>query len=279
MMTSSQWTRRTLRAVLDKMLVIAIGLYLVLIALAIFSDRLIFQPQPSTYTDDMLRLQPNTQLIKIKSGDKTITAAYLPNANARHLLLFSHGNAEDLGNDVPWLDDLRTAGFAVLAYDYRGYGTSEGSSSEKTVYEDVLATYGYATGELHFPPERIISYGRSLGCGAAIELAYRKPVAGLITEAPFLTAFRVLTRVPLLPWDKFRNVDKIGEIHVPVLVIQGDKDQVVPPSQGRRIFAAAHEPKYSLWVPGAGHNDVTFVAPKEYTRSVQAFSRSLGGKT
>src|SRR5690348_1384222 len=254
MMAFSPLVRRIAGRVLDKVLLVIVAVYAVLVGLAIFSDRLIFQPQPASYDDAMLRLQPSTQVIKLKSGDKTITVAYLPNANARYLLLFSHGNAEDLGNDVPWLDDLRAAGFAVLAYDYRGYGTSEGRSSEKTVYEDVLATYEYAVHELHIPPERIISYGRSLGCGAAIELAYRKPVSGLIVEAPFVTAFRVLTRVPLLPWDKFRNIDKIHQIHVPVLVIQGDRDQVVPPSHGRRIFAAANEPKYSLWVRGAGHN-------------------------
>jgi fermentation-respiration switch protein FrsA (DUF1100 family) len=85
----------------------------------------------------------------------------------------------------------------------------------------------------------------------------------------------VLTRVPLLPWDKFRNIDKIRQIHVPVLVIQGDRDQVVPPSHGRRIFAAANEPKYSLWVPGAGHNDVTFVAPKQYVTAVVNFANTV----
>ena len=264
-----------IRLVFDKLLLIVVTVYAMLIVLALFSDRLIFQPQASSYSDADLRLQPNTQVLKLHSGDKTITAAYLPNTNARYLLLFSHGNAEDVGNDVPWLDDLRIAGFAVLAYDYGGYGTSEGHSSEKSVYEDVFAAYDYAVHQLLFPPERIISYGRSLGCGAAIELAYRKPVAGLIAEAPFITAFRVLTRIPLLPWDKFRNIDKIARIHVPVLVIQGDRDMVVPPSHGKRIFAAANEPKYSLWVHGAGHNDVTFVAPREYIDAVTTFSNTL----
>lgn len=266
---------RTLRRVLDKVLLIVIAFYGVLIALAFFSDRLIFQPQPSSYTDQALRLQENVQVLKLRSGDKMITAAYLPNQSARYLLLFSHGNAEDLGNDLPWLEDLRAAGFAVFAYDFRGYGTSEGRSSEKTVYEDVATAYTYATDQLHIPAARIVSYGRSLGCGAAIDLAYRKPVAGLITEAPFVTAFRVLTRVPLLPWDKFRNIDKIRSIHVPVLVIQGDRDMVVPPSHGRRIFAAANEPKYSLWVAGAGHNDITFVAAKPYITAVTQFANTL----
>lgn len=267
---------RTAHRVMDRILLIVLALYAVLIPLAIFSDRLIFQAPSSSYTDAMLRLQPAVQVVKLKSGDKTITAAYLPNPNARYLLLFSHGNAEDLGSDVPWLEHLRDAGFAFLAYDYRGYGTSEGRSSEKTVYEDVFAAYAYATEQLQFPPEQIISYGRSLGCGAAIELAYRKPVAGLIVEAPFVTAFRVLTRVPLLPWDKFRNVDKIRKIHVPVLVIQGENDHVVPPSHGRRIFASANEPKYSLWIPGAGHNDVTLIAPKQYIAAVTKFANRLG---
>src|SRR5690349_21278305 len=116
-MIRNQSIRKSLRAVVDKVLLVVVALYAVLIGLAIFSDRLIFQAQPSTYTDAMLRLQPSTQVVKLKSGDKTITAAYLPHPDARYLLLFSHGNAEDLGNDVPWLDDLRSAGFAVLAYD------------------------------------------------------------------------------------------------------------------------------------------------------------------
>jgi fermentation-respiration switch protein FrsA (DUF1100 family) len=205
-----------------------------------------------------------------------ITALYLPNPGATYTLLFSHGNAEDLGDDRPLLQQLRTAGFSVFAYDYHGYGTSGGTPSEKTVYSDVEAAYAYLTGTLRVPPERIISFGRSVGTGAAIELASRRPIGGLIVQSGFTTAFRVLTHVTLVPFDKFRNIDKISRVRCPVLVMHGRADGVIPLGHGLKLFERANTPKMSLWIEGAGHNDFELVAGERYFQAINEFAKVLG---
>ena len=117
--------------------------------------------------------------------------------------------------------------------------------------------------------------GRSLGSAVSLELATRHPSAGLILEAPFLTAFKVISRVKLLPFDKFNNESKIRDYHGPLLVIQGQADNLVPPSQGRRIFEMASGPKQCLWIAGAHHNDVLFTAPQKYISAMQDFAATL----
>ena len=262
-----------------RVLIIVLGsFYAVLIGLALLSDRLIFQPQASSYTDEILSASVTREggrLMHIMSGDQRITAVYLPNPDAKFTLLFSHGNAEDLGDALPFLLMFRQSGFAVFSYDYRGYGTSTGRPSEKSVYEDSAAAYRYLTETLHVPSDRVIAMGRSVGSAPAIHLAANNKVAGLIAEAPFISAFRVLTRVPLLPWDKFNNLRHIRKVHAPVLIIHGRSDEVIPFWHGERVFAAANEPKQFVAVDGAHHNDVIFIAGKQYFESLQAFAASL----
>jgi len=262
-----------------RVLILVVGsFYAVLIGLALLSDRLIFQPQPSSYTNDSLSAlaqREGGRLIHVMSGDQRITAVYLPNSDAKFTLLFSHGNAEDLGDALPFLLMFRQAGFAVFAYDYRGYGTSTGRPTESGVYEDEAAAYRYLTETLHVSPDYVISMGRSVGSAPAIHLAANNKVAGLIAEAPFISAFRVLTRVPLLPWDKFNNLRDIRRVHAPVLVIQGRNDEVIPFWHGERVFAAANEPKQFVAIDGAHHNDVIFIAGKKYFDSLRQFAASL----
>jgi abhydrolase domain-containing protein 17 len=244
--------------------------YLALVLVGIFlSDRLIFQPQLSSYKDT-----PEIIKLRIAQG-KNISAVYLPNPTAKFTILYSHGNAEDIGDLRPWLEALQKSGFSVFAYDYEGYGTSEGTPSEKAVYTDVNAAYEYLTSTLQVPSNRIISYGRSVGNGASIELASRRPVGGLIVQSGFTSAFVVLTKVPIVPFDKFRNISKIRHVNCPILVIHGRKDNVIPFSNGERLFAAAREPKSSFWVENAGHNDLEFTAGEALLGRLKAFAQQL----
>src|SRR5512146_2512267 len=111
--------------------------YLGLIVLAIFAERIIFQPHASSYRDkDFEALKSEgVEHLRLRSGSETISAVYLLNPTARYTLLYSHGNAEDIGDDMFILEEFRKAGFSVLAYDYRGYGTSSGTPSEKGLYQ------------------------------------------------------------------------------------------------------------------------------------------------
>lgn len=231
-----------------------------------FTDRLIFLPQPSSYSND-------DKFLKLTSGKKghKIAGLYLPNPKARYTILYSHGNAEDLGDALPRLQDLRDLGFAVFSYDYRGYGLSEGRPTVGGAYEDIRAAYDYLRQELKVPPERIIVYGRSVGSGPSVDLASQVPVAGLVVESGFISAFRVALPMPLYPFDKFPNIDKIAKVDAPVLIMHGDADEVIPFSHGQRLFAKAREPKLSMWISGAGHNDFLEVAGDRYVKKMQEF--------
>ncbi|MGC2208699.1 MAG: alpha/beta hydrolase [Candidatus Korobacteraceae bacterium] len=258
------------------MLTFLVGVYVLLIALAMFSDRLIFQPHPAGYDlETLARAAPGVQTFRIPCECGGIAAAYLPNPEAQYTLLYSHGNGEDMGDDLPILEDYRRAGFAVFAYDYNGYGASGGRPSEAAVYRDVEAAFDYLTGTLHVPPERVIVFGHSLGAAAAIHLAAIRPVAGLIAQAPFLSAFRVVTRIQIVPWDKFNNARTIGRVHCPVLVAQGRNDEVIPFWHGERIYGLANPPKEHIWLDGAGHNDVMLVASRPYLAAIQNFAARL----
>lgn len=248
------------------MLLSAVVLYAMLCVVAyLVADRLIFLPPPATYGRGLGALSLTT------ADGAQISAVHLTNPSAEYTILYSHGNAEDLGLIAPLLARLGEWGFSVLAYDYRGYGTSHGRPSERGTYADVDAAYAYLTRTQGIAPGRIIAYGRSLGAGPAVDLATREPLGGLILESAFLSAFRVLTRVPLLPFDEFRNLDKIGRVSCPVLVMHGTGDDIVPVAHGRRLFEAAPEPKRSLWVEGAGHNDFTLVAEERLARALHEF--------
>lgn len=252
------------------MLYLVAGLYLALLVVAYFwSDGLIFQPHPASYRDGAGILKLTT-----RTG-KRISAMYLLNPAAKFTLLVSHGNAEDLGDDRPWLGDLRQAGFSVLAYDYEGYGTSEGKPGEQAAYDDEDAAYEYLTSTLHVAPERVIIFGKSVGSGPAVHLAAGRNVAGLILQSPFTSAFRVLTRVPLLPFDKFPSYKTIRNVRCPILIIHGDSDSVIAQWHGRRLFELANQPRKFVSVSGADHNDLEMVAGNNYPVILQEFARSV----
>ncbi len=246
---------------------VLLGVYLIVLFVALFfSDQLIFQPQRAGYRD-------NAEILKLNSSDGArISARYLANPNATFTILFSHGNAEDIGDVEVLLEGLRSAGFAVFAYDYQGYGTSEDKPSERHAYQDENTAYDYLVETLHTQPNRIIAFGRSVGGGPATDLASHRRVAGLVLESSFTSAFRVLTRVPVLPFDKFDNLRKIKKVHCPVLIIHGTQDSVINPSHGRGLFEAANGPKQALWVEGANHNDVAFIAGSRYSKSLREFA-------
>lgn len=235
-----------------------------------FSDRLMFPARPAGYSD-------NRQILKIKTGNgRLISAVYLSNPNAEFTILYNHGNAEDIGYILDFLEIYHDAGFSVFAYDYQGYGTSEGGASEKNTYKDADAAYEYLVGQLKVSPEKIIIHGRSVGGGPATYLASREKAAGLILESSFITAFRVITRIPLLPFDKFKNIDRIKKVRCPVLVIHGKKDGIVPFRNGEKLFEAANEPKLKFWVDGAGHNDLVMVADDSYWDAIKRFTDLIG---
>jgi fermentation-respiration switch protein FrsA (DUF1100 family) len=224
---------------------------------------MIFLPRPpSSYADtpDILKLQTEDGV--------TISALHLPNPDARFTILYSHGVAEDLGQLRPFFETYRDQGFAIFAYDYHGYGTSDGRPSEKNVYRDATAALRYLVDQAHVKPEHIIAHGRSVGAGAACYLAQTEPIGGLILESAFVSAFRAVTRVRLAPFDKFENLQRLSRVRCPLLVIHGLNDDVIAPWHGKRLFAAATTPKANLWVEDATHDDIPLVAGPKYWEAI-----------
>ncbi|PZD74682.1 Multifunctional-autoprocessing repeats-in-toxin [Acaryochloris thomasi RCC1774] len=251
---------RLVRSTLIIYALFAVGIYF-------FGDRLIFQPPPSSYQD-------TDEILKIAAEDgQQLSALHLKNPEAKYTILYSHGNASDLGTIRFALEDIKQAGFSVFAYDYRGYGTNSGTPSEKGVYRDIEAAYDYLVDELALSPSQIIVQGQSVGGGPSAYLAAQEPVAGLILESSFTKIFRVLLPFPILPFEKFPNIDRLAKVNCPVLIIHGQTDHIIAFKHGQELFEAAPNPKQFFWVPEAHHNNVQAVAGASYRQALQDFSQ------
>jgi len=228
-----------------------------------FSDRSILPAPPTSY-----ETLPNLQFIPT-SNHQTIATRYLKHPTASYTLLMSHGNGEDLGEIQETMERFRDLGLNVFAYDYRGYGKSQGSASVSNVYEDIEAAYRYLTQTLSVPADRILLYGRSVGGGPSTYLASRHPVAGMILESTFISTFRVIIPIQILPYEKFPNQYHLRQTHVPVLIIHGTDDRVIPYWHSQVLYESIPGPKQLLTVEGADHNDVALVAGKNYNRTIE----------
>lgn len=227
------------------------------------SDRILFQPHaPSAARGD-------GETMIHAAGGARIAVRLEETPGARYTILLSHGNAEDVADMAPLTERLRGLGASVLTYDYEGYGHSEGSPSEARVYADIDAAYAYLTEERKIPPRRVVLYGRSLGGGPSVDLASRRPVGGLILESTFTSAFRVITRIPLFPGDRFQSLSKMDRVTCPVLILHGRRDRVIPFHHGEALFAAARGAKRALWLDGADHGDVPFVEEERYDDAIR----------
>lgn len=234
------------------------------------SDRMIFVPPHKIYS-----FEPEMVMIETPSGEK-ICAYYFKNSKAEFTLLYSHGNAEDIGQNRFVFERFVNQGFSVLAYDYRGYGLSEGRPSEKNAYEDIAAAYAYLTVQAGVPANKIIPYGRSVGGAMAVDIATKKPVGGLILQNAFTSAFRVISRIPIFPFDKFKSLDKIDKINCPVLIMHGSKDRIIKPWHGKALYKAAAEPKSYLMVEGVDHNDdMATAAWEQYWQKIRSFTEDV----
>lgn len=203
---------------------------------------------------------------------------WLPCPGSRFATLFLHGNAGNVTHRAAQMREIAGAGSSVLILDYRGYGRSQGWPTEKGLYTDSEAGYIHLLG-LGYHARDIILHGESLGCAVAIDLASRRPCAGLILEAPFSSASDVAASIlpvigPMLV-HSYNSLPKIRWLLMPKLFMQGDRDEVIPLRSGQKLYAASQEPK-SFWIiEGAGHNDIIDKAGPEYRAHLRAFYTSL----
>ncbi len=191
----------------------------------------------------------------------SLTAWHAAAEPGRPTIVYLHGNAGNIAGRVPKLRPFRAAGLGVLLVGYRGYGGNPGTPSEAGLVADGAAGLAYLA-EAGVPPGRVVLFGESLGSAVAIRLAARHRVAALILEAPFTSIVDAgRYHYPLLPvatlaTNRFESIRHIAGVTAPVLIVHGARDRVVPVAQGRRLLAAAPEPKRGVFLPGAGHNDL-----------------------
>ncbi len=200
-----------------------------------------------------------------------------------HTLLWFHGNA---GNINRRLDNLKMLNdrvpVNVFIIDYRQFGKSEGRVSEKGTYLDARAALVYLHSRKDVDNDKIIFFGRSLGSAVAVELALKEKCCALVLETPF-TSIKEMGK-ELYPFlcialnflkTKYDSLSKIKEIKVPLLILHGDKDELVPIEHGKKLFEEANQPKEFYTIPGAMHNDTHIVGGEEYFDVIRDFVKKL----
>jgi abhydrolase domain-containing protein 17 len=206
-----------------------------------------------------------------------IHAFFRSNPASRRALLWFHGNAENIGYDLPYLKTLAQLGVNILAVDYRGYGRSEGKPNEAGVYHDADAAFDYLVTQRHFRAQDIVVYGVSFWGAVGIDLAARRPCGGVIIQSSFTNAGAMARRmfgIPLfeyVPMSRFDSLRKIRNIHSPILIAHGTRDEVVPYEMGQQLFRAANEPKRFYPVEGSGHNNMIEVGGAAYLDCLRHF--------
>ncbi|MGH2953440.1 MAG: alpha/beta hydrolase [Solirubrobacterales bacterium] len=198
-----------------------------------------------------------------------------------HLLL-CHGNAGNIGDRVLHAALLTATGFDVLLFDYRGYGRSSGRPSEEGTYRDARAALACLLDQPGVDAGRVFYLGESIGGAVALDLALERPPAGLVLLSAF-TGVRDLGRLhyPFVPArlvpDAYPTLRRIGELKAPLLVLHGDRGDIVPLSQGKALFEAAPGSKRMHVFPGLGHNDLVSLAGAELARVIASWVRGIHG--
>eukprot|EP00930_Biecheleria_cincta_P003508 TRINITY_DN104443_c0_g1_i1.p1 TRINITY_DN104443_c0_g1~~TRINITY_DN104443_c0_g1_i1.p1 ORF type:complete len:287 (-),score=25.49 TRINITY_DN104443_c0_g1_i1:45-905(-) len=244
--------------------------------------QLVFQPPQSSYPCKSLR---EHELIWLTTSmGENIPSFHIerpPMERAHFTLLFSHGNAEDLGLIRGYFEELsRVLNVNVFCYEYTGYGPPQGRQpSESSVYADIEAAFTYLRDVRRVPWEQIIAYGRSIGTAPSIHLATMTPVRGLILQSPMTSIFRIPFRLRFtLPGDVFSNIDKIGNVCCPVFVIHGTRDEIVPCWHGQALHDACVKKGTAFQayvVEGGDHNDLERFAADTFNDRFRHFLQHL----
>jgi len=248
-------------------LVVAVG---AIVALAwLFQRRLIYLPLVH-HVPPAASVLPGAEEIRLSTADGLQLGAWFVRPDtgfARATILVLNGNAGNRSFRAPLAERLAAAGFAVLLMDYRGYGGNPGRPTEQGLIADARAARRYLISRLDVDPNGLVYFGESLGAAVAVALAAEAPPAALILRSPFASLTELgrihypFLPVSLLLADRYPSIDRIRAVRSPLLVIAGDADRIVPPSQSRRLFdAAPMADKRLLWVAGADHNDWELLA-------------------
>lgn len=246
-----------------------------------------FPPTPPSYTvvaaaDGELQIpevstRENVEVMRLKTKrGNEIVAVHVKNPKATATLLYSHGNAADLGQMFELFVELsRRLRLNLIGYDYSGYGQSTGKPTEYNTYADIDAVYKCIKEKYNVKDEELIIYGQSVGSGPTIDLASRIPnLRGVVLHSPILSGLRVLYAVKKTYWfDIYKNIDKIGAVSCPVLVVHGTADEVVDYCHGKQLYELCKEKYEPLWVSGGGHCNLELYP--QFLRHLKKFIHTL----
>lgn len=235
------------------------------VLLILFARTLIYPFQPGFPADTPSGL-PGAEAVRFAAADGTPLIAWLlaPEAG-RPVVLYFMGNAGSLPAHAPLLAELSGHGLGIAALNYRGAGGAPGRPSETALASDALVLYDALDRLLGepVPPERRVIYGTSLGAALAVRLASERPGAAVVLESPFNRLcevarhhYPIFPACLMLPYEHWDSAARIARIGAPLLVLHGEADAIIPPAQGRALFAQAREPKRMVIYPEAGHNDL-----------------------
>jgi hypothetical protein len=242
----------------------------------------IYQPKYVYYPFSTLQATPKDAGLTYEEVHLTtidnvrIHGWFVPHDHPRATLLFLHGNGGNISHRLEKLAMYHQLGLAVFIIDYRGYGLSQGNPSEQGTYRDAEAAWLYLTKDKAVPNDRIIFYGESLGGAVATWLATQHKAGALILESSFTSIMDMGRKYyPWLPirWIariRYPTIDRINQVHAPLLIIHSPTDDIVPYEQGRQLFAAANEPKSFLDIMG-DHNGGFFESGKHYSEGLDRF--------
>jgi uncharacterized protein len=239
--------------------------------------RMIYFPTPGPLPPAATVL-PNGRDVVLETDDGIrLGAWYFPARTPGPAVLVCNGNGGNRWLRTELAAALSRAGVSALLFDYRGYGGNPGRPTEDGLAADARAAQAWLAAQPDVDPNRIAYFGESLGAAVAVGLAVQRPPAALLLRSPFTSLADVAAvHYPWLParrllLDRYASIERIASVSAPVLVIAGDRDDIVPASLSRRLFDAAVDPKRWLLVPGAGHNDRELLDGRQMMDAVERF--------
>jgi len=279
------WLDMSLRILIG----IAMALLLALAGLLFFENRFVFRPSREPVESWQPPGPGVTECVFRARDGVQLHAWWYPGSGAddvsdRPVLLWCHGNSGNITHRTEAFRRLVEHGLAVLLFDYRGYGKSEGRPSEHGLYMDGEAAYKYLVEAQGIEPGRIVCFGRSLGSVVALHVALLRKTAGVVIEGAFVNLGAVVRhRHPVLPLalfvrNRLDNLGRVRRLKVPLLVVHDSRDTLVPIAQARAVFNAAPGSKEFYAIEGSGHSDLSDFGNEQYYQTLRRFCSSCVSK-
>jgi hypothetical protein len=217
-----------------------------------YQRNLLYHPSENNYSDHKINFNYEEIFIRTNDGYDLKGWFHEKDKIKKKTLVFFHGNAGDLNNRIYKLNELKNFDINILIVAYRGFSGNKGKPTEQGLYEDAKSTLNWLK-EHEVKEEQIIIYGESLGTSVSVEVTQHKNFAGIVLESPFTSMidagkfYYPYLPVSLLLKDKYETLKKLKNINIPILVMHGKKDNIVPFQMGKKVFENAKEPKFSYF--------------------------------